>query len=165
MVTYLANINSYWGYLIVEELARNKITYFCISPGSRSTPLTVAAAGNRSVKNIIIFDERGAAFHALGYARATGIPAVLLCTSGTATANYLPAIIEAHQSCIPLVVITADRPPELRGTTDAAAPPQMIILLPVHTAEWVDRGDGVFKVEVGDQASVNGLYLPPQPSG
>jgi 2-succinyl-5-enolpyruvyl-6-hydroxy-3-cyclohexene-1-carboxylate synthase len=77
---HLANINSYWGYLIVEELVRNNVAYFCISPGSRSTPLTVAAAVNDSVKNTIFFDERGAAFHALGYTRATGNPAVLICT-------------------------------------------------------------------------------------
>ena len=61
------------------------------------------------------FDERGAAFHALGYARATGKPAVLVCTSGTAVANYLPAIIEASADLIPLIVLTADRPPELHG--------------------------------------------------
>ena len=116
METHLANINSYWAYLIVEELARNNITYFCISPGSRLTPLTIAAANNRSIETTIFFDERGAAFHALGYAQATGIPAVLICTSGTATANYLPAIIEAHYATIPMIVITADRPPELRET-------------------------------------------------
>jgi 2-succinyl-5-enolpyruvyl-6-hydroxy-3-cyclohexene-1-carboxylate synthase len=107
-------INGFWGFLIVEELVRNNVNYFCISPGSRSTPLTLAAANNRSVISTICLDERGAAFHALGYARATGNPAVLICTSGTAAANYLPAIIEAHQSNSPLIVLTADRPPELR---------------------------------------------------
>ncbi|NOX36223.1 MAG: 2-succinyl-5-enolpyruvyl-6-hydroxy-3-cyclohexene-1-carboxylic-acid synthase [Calditrichaeota bacterium] len=111
-----ANINTIWGSLIVEELRRLGVDYFIISPGSRSTPLTVAVARNARVRHLIAYDERGAAFHALGYARATGKPAALICTSGTATANYLPAIIEASQEGIPLIVLTADRPPELRET-------------------------------------------------
>ncbi len=110
------NINDLWGQLIVEELIRNEIDYFCISPGSRSTPLTVAAARHPKAKTRIFYDERGAAFHALGYARATGVPAVLICTSGTAAANYYPAIIEAAQENIPIIVLSADRPPELRKT-------------------------------------------------
>lgn len=110
------NINDLWGQLIVEELIRNEIDYFCISPGSRSTPLTVAAARHPKAKTKIFYDERGAAFHALGYARAAGVPAVLICTSGTAAANYYPAIIEAAQENIPIIVLSADRPPELRNT-------------------------------------------------
>lgn len=111
-----ANINLLWASLIVEELVRNNIDYFCISPGSRSTPLTVAAARHPRAKTILCFDERGAAFHALGYGRATGRAAVVICTSGTAAANYYPAIIEAFIDRIPLLVLTADRPPELRQT-------------------------------------------------
>lgn len=110
------NINDLWGQLIVEELIRNEIDCFCISPGSRSTPLTVAAARHPKAKTRIFYDERGAAFHALGYARATGMPAVLVCTSGTAAANYYPAIIEAALEDIPIIVLSADRPPELRKT-------------------------------------------------
>lgn len=110
------NINTLWGSLIIEELRRLGVDYFVISPGSRSTPLTVAVARNSGVHHIIVYDERGAAFHALGYGRATGKPAALICTSGTATANYLPAIVEAAQEAIPLIAITADRPPELRDT-------------------------------------------------
>ena len=110
------NINSFWGYLIIEELIRNGVDYFCISPGSRSTPLTVAVADNSKAKSIVCYDERGAAFHALGYAKATGKPAVLICTSGTALANYFPAIIEAKQTNTPLIILSADRPPELRET-------------------------------------------------
>jgi 2-succinyl-5-enolpyruvyl-6-hydroxy-3-cyclohexene-1-carboxylate synthase len=109
------NINQLWSNIIVEELVRHKITYFCISPGSRSTPLTVAAARHAKVNCKIIYDERGAAFHALGYARAANNPAVLICTSGTAVANYYPAVIEAYQENIPLIILSADRPPELRG--------------------------------------------------
>ena len=101
--------------VIVQELARRGVTYFVISPGSRSTPLTLAAARHPDVRHTIAYDERGAAYHAVGYARATGKPAVLICTSGTAAANYLPAIAEAANDAIPLIAITADRPPELHG--------------------------------------------------
>lgn len=110
-----ANINSLWGSLIVEELVRNGADYFCVSPGSRSAPLTMAVAAHAKARTRVHFDERGAAFHALGYARAAGKPAVLVCTSGTAVANYLPAIIEASADLVPLIVLTADRPPELHG--------------------------------------------------
>lgn len=112
----MPNINTFWAYLIVEELVRNGVDYFCISPGSRSTPLTVAVARNPKAQSQICIDERGAAFHALGYARATGKPAALICTSGTAVANYFPAIVEASMSQIPMMILSADRPPELRET-------------------------------------------------
>jgi 2-succinyl-5-enolpyruvyl-6-hydroxy-3-cyclohexene-1-carboxylate synthase len=110
------SLNTFWGQLIVEELIRNGVTYFVVSPGSRSTPLTAAIAINPNAQAIIAYDERGAAFHALGYARATGNPAVLICTSGTAAANYLPAVIEADADRMPLIILSADRPPELRHT-------------------------------------------------
>jgi 2-succinyl-5-enolpyruvyl-6-hydroxy-3-cyclohexene-1-carboxylate synthase len=109
-------MNQLWGYLIVEELVRNGVDYFIISPGSRSTPLTVAVARNPKASHIICIDERAAAFHAIGYARATTNPAVLICTSGTAAANYLPAVIEAATDNLPLIILSADRPPELRHT-------------------------------------------------
>ncbi len=112
----IAHLNSLWGQLIVEELIRNGGDYFCISPGSRSTPLTVAVARNPRSRYVIAYDERGAAFHALGYARATGKPAVLICTSGTAVANYFPAVVEASVDHLPVIIISADRPPELRET-------------------------------------------------
>jgi 2-succinyl-5-enolpyruvyl-6-hydroxy-3-cyclohexene-1-carboxylate synthase len=109
-------MNQLWGYLIVEELVRNGVDYFIISPGSRSTPLTVAVARNPQASHTICIDERAAAFHAIGYARATTNPAVLICTSGTAAANYLPAVIEAATDHLPLIILSADRPPELRHT-------------------------------------------------
>jgi 2-succinyl-5-enolpyruvyl-6-hydroxy-3-cyclohexene-1-carboxylate synthase len=109
-------MNQLWGYLIVEELLRNGVDYFVISPGSRSTPLTVAVAQNPLAHKIVCLDERAAAFHAIGYARATGNPAVLICTSGTAAANYLPAVIEAAMDNLPLIILSGDRPPELRQT-------------------------------------------------
>jgi len=107
------NINSTQASLIVEELVRHGIELFCISPGSRSTPLTVAAARHPKTQCQICHDERGAAFLALGYGKATGRPAALICTSGTAAGNYLPAIIEAAMDDTPLIALTADRPPEL----------------------------------------------------
>jgi len=109
-------MNKLWGYLIIEEMVRNGVDYFVISPGSRSTPLTVAVAKNQQAKKIICLDERAGAFHAIGYARATGNPAVLICTSGTAAANYLPAVIEASIDNVPLIILSSDRPPELRQT-------------------------------------------------
>ncbi len=108
-----ARLNTLWGRLIVEELVRCGVAFVSISPGSRSTPLAAAVAGSGRLASAIWLDERGAAFHALGRARACGRPAALICTSGTAVANYLPAVVEASQDGVPLVVITADRPPEL----------------------------------------------------
>ncbi len=116
MKTEAASLNALWANLIVEELVRSKVDYFCLSPGSRNSPLTVAIAYNKKNCRVIHYDERGTAFHALGYARATRRPAVLVCTSGTAVANFLPAIIEASMDMVPLIVLTADRPPELRHT-------------------------------------------------
>ncbi|MBU1320432.1 MAG: 2-succinyl-5-enolpyruvyl-6-hydroxy-3-cyclohexene-1-carboxylic-acid synthase [candidate division Zixibacteria bacterium] len=110
------NITYLWSSLIIEELVRCGVTRFCISPGYRNTPLVLAAAENPGVDSTIHVDERGAAFYAIGYAKACGKPVALICTSGTAVANYFPAIIEASQSTTPLIVLTADRPIELRDT-------------------------------------------------
>ncbi|ACF46890.1 2-succinyl-6-hydroxy-2,4-cyclohexadiene-1-carboxylic acid synthase/2-oxoglutarate decarboxylase [Prosthecochloris aestuarii DSM 271] len=109
-------ITTLWSWIIVEELVRNSICFFCISPGSRSTPLTVAASRHQKTTCKIFPDERAAAFFALGYARATGRPAVLICTSGTAAANYFPAVVEASMGHQPMLVLSADRPFELRET-------------------------------------------------
>ena len=108
--------NEYLSYWLIEELVAQGITQFCISPGSRSTPLTVAAARHPHANTQIFLDERAAAYFALGWARATDQAAALICTSGTAGANYYPAIIEANVEHLPLLAITADRPPELQQT-------------------------------------------------
>jgi 2-succinyl-5-enolpyruvyl-6-hydroxy-3-cyclohexene-1-carboxylate synthase len=86
----------------------------CLAPGSRHTALVLAFAKHEKIKKYSHLDERSAAFFALGMALASDEPVALVCTSGTAAANFFPAIIEAHQSRVPLIVITADRPPELR---------------------------------------------------
>lgn len=112
----LLNANHLWSSLIVEELIRNGVEYFCISPGSRSSPLAVAVATNPRAKSFVHFDERGMAFHAIGHASAKRKACAVITTSGTAAANLLPAIVEASKKKLPLIVLTADRPPELRAT-------------------------------------------------
>lgn len=103
----------------VDELARAGMAHVCVAPGSRSTPLALTFAEQKNIKLWMHYDERSAAFFALGLAKATRQPVALVCTSGTAAANFFPAIIEAHYARVPLLVLTADRPPELR---DAGAP-------------------------------------------
>ena len=96
------------------ELVACGVTDVVVSPGSRSTPLAVAARNQAGLRVTVQLDERVAGFCALGMAKASGRPTALACTSGTAAANYLPAVVEAHHRGVPLIVCTADRPPELR---------------------------------------------------
>jgi 2-succinyl-5-enolpyruvyl-6-hydroxy-3-cyclohexene-1-carboxylate synthase len=109
------NLNFYWSTLFVRSIYEQGVRHVVISPGSRSTPLTLAFASHPGFKKSIIIDERSAAFTALGISKGSGVPACLVCTSGTALANYLPAVIEASQTNTPLIVASADRPPHLRG--------------------------------------------------
>jgi len=109
-----ANTNALWSAVGVHTLANLGLRHVVISPGSRSTPLAFAFAENPEIGTTVALDERSAGFIALGLAKATREPVALLCTSGTAGANYLPAVIEARLSATPLLVLTADRPPELR---------------------------------------------------
>ena len=108
------NTNTVWASALAETLQRLGLTTAVICPGSRSAPLTIAFALNNKIETIPILDERSASFFALGIAQKSGLPAALICTSGTAAANFYPAIIEARESRIPLLIFTADRPPELR---------------------------------------------------
>ena len=98
----------------MDELARCGLRHAVTSPGSRSTPLVLSLAWEPRIRATSLIDERSAGFFALGIAKASGTPAALACTSGTAAANYAPAVIEAHEARVPLLVLTADRPPELR---------------------------------------------------
>ncbi|MDZ7714708.1 MAG: 2-succinyl-5-enolpyruvyl-6-hydroxy-3-cyclohexene-1-carboxylic-acid synthase [Balneolaceae bacterium] len=110
------NLPFYWAFQCLERFYEAGVRHIIISPGSRSTPLTLAAAIHKGFKKHVILDERSAAFFALGIGKSTGMPALLICTSGTAVANYYPAIIEAKKSSVPLIALTADRPPRLQGS-------------------------------------------------
>lgn len=109
-------LRSFWTQLLLEGLASGGATHVVLSPGSRNTPLTIAFAKDARFTCHSVIDERAAGFFGLGLARELGSPVVLCCTSGSAGAHYLPALIEAQASCIPLVVLTADRPVELQAS-------------------------------------------------
>ena len=105
-----------WSSIAIQSCIERDIDHFFVAPGSRCTPLTLAIAHHSNAVVTQHFDERALTFAALGYARATGKPGVFVCTSGTAVANAFPAVIEASMEGLPMLLFTADRPPELRGT-------------------------------------------------
>jgi 2-succinyl-5-enolpyruvyl-6-hydroxy-3-cyclohexene-1-carboxylate synthase len=109
------NRNTALASAMVEELARCGVRHAVLSPGSRSTPLALALWRQPAIDVTVLVDERSAGFFALGAAQASGQPAAVLCTSGTAAANLHPAVCEADEAAVPLIALTADRPPELRG--------------------------------------------------
>ncbi|MFN2611772.1 MAG: 2-succinyl-5-enolpyruvyl-6-hydroxy-3-cyclohexene-1-carboxylic-acid synthase [Solirubrobacterales bacterium] len=109
------NANTALASAFTEELARCGVSHAVISPGSRSTPLAVALWRQEGIEVEVILDERSAGFYALGAAQASGEPVAVLCTSGSAAANLHPAAVEADEAAVPLLILTADRPPELRG--------------------------------------------------
>ncbi|MEP1150664.1 MAG: 2-succinyl-5-enolpyruvyl-6-hydroxy-3-cyclohexene-1-carboxylic-acid synthase [Balneola sp.] len=109
------NLAFFWSTLFVRSLFIEGVRNVVISPGSRSTPLTLAFSAHPGITKTTAIDERSAAFIALGQAKASGVPSVLVCTSGTALANYSPAVFEATNSGIPMIIASADRPPHLRG--------------------------------------------------
>ena len=110
------NPNLVWARVMVEELAKAGLRHAIIAPGSRSTPLVFAFAEQESIRTYTLIDERSTAFFALGLAKASGRPTALVCTSGTAATNFYPAVVEAHQAGVPLLVLSADRPPELQNS-------------------------------------------------
>lgn len=112
----IPNRNTLWAAILVDELTRVGISAVYIAPGSRSTPLAMACDRQPALDVYLHHDERGAAFSALGMALVTQRPVALVCTSGTALANFYPAVLEAFYAQIPLVVLSADRPHELRGS-------------------------------------------------
>ncbi|MDQ8194187.1 2-succinyl-5-enolpyruvyl-6-hydroxy-3-cyclohexene-1-carboxylic-acid synthase [Coraliomargarita sp. SDUM461004] len=120
-----SNVNSAWGALTVEVLARLGVQTIVTSPGSRSTPLTIAAARNARIEALTVLDERSAAFYALGLAKRSRRPVALVCTSGSAAVNYWPAVLEASMSGTPLLLLTADRPPELRDCSSGQSIDQL----------------------------------------
>ncbi|HSR42617.1 MAG TPA: 2-succinyl-5-enolpyruvyl-6-hydroxy-3-cyclohexene-1-carboxylic-acid synthase, partial [Longimicrobiales bacterium] len=109
-----ANRNQLWARAVTEELVRAGVGRVLVAPGSRSTPLVLEAASREGLRLMTHLDERSAGFFALGLGKATGRPAAVITTSGTAAANLLPSVVEASQSEVPLLLLTADRPPHLR---------------------------------------------------
>lgn len=130
----IPNVNCLWGEITACTLARLGVRHAVIAPGSRSAPLVAGLARQLGPAAISVLDERSAGFYALGLARASGRPVALVCTSGTATANFLPAVIEASLSAVPLLVLTADRPPELRDCQAGQAIDQ--VKLYGHYPRW-----------------------------
>lgn len=110
------DLNTSFARTLVDEWARGGVRVAAVSPGSRSTPLALALAADGRIDVHVFLDERSASFFALGAAKASRCPTVVLCTSGTAAAEFHPAVLEAFHARVPLVVCTADRPPELRDT-------------------------------------------------
>ena len=104
-----------WCRSLFYQFTASGVGHVAISPGSRSTPLAVAADSTEGLETSMHIDERSGSYFALGLAKATSKPVILICTSGTAAANYFPAVVEAFYSGVPLIVITADRPPELQN--------------------------------------------------
>ena len=105
-------------YDLIEVCAKKGVLHAVICPGSRSAPITLALANHPSIKCFVVPDERSAAFMALGIVQSTGLPVALVCTSGSAGYNFAPAVAEAFFQHIPLLVFTADRPPEMIDQLD-----------------------------------------------
>ena len=120
-----ADVQTAFALTLVDEWARCGVEVAAVSPGSRSTPLALALVADDRIRVEVFVDERSAAFFAVGVGRASGRPTVVLCTSGTAAANFHPAVLEAGHGRVPMVVATADRPPELRDTGAGQATDQI----------------------------------------
>lgn len=163
-----SGINQIWADLLVEELIRLGVGLFCLAPGSRSAPLALAVAAHPRAKYVMHYDERGAAFCALGYGRAARRPAAWITTSGTAVANGTPAVAEASMDAVPMLLVTADRPPELR----AAGANQTIDQVKIF-GEYVrwqfdlpapdPAIDPAFVLTTADQAAYRAVRMPAGP--
>lgn len=134
-----ANLLTEWTRLLVGALRRAGLEDVVLSPGARSTPLVFALGAAKGLRVHVVRDERAAGFFALGLARATNRPAGLVCTSGTAPGHYLPAVMEARAAELPLLVLTADRPPELHGIAAPQTADQSR-LYGEHAVGFVDLG-------------------------
>ncbi len=172
------SLNSIQSDLILEELYRWGVRHCCIAPGSRSTPLTMAAVHHKEMILHRHFDERGLGFFALGIARASLAPVAVITTSGTAVANLYPAVVEAHQSGVPLIILSADRPPRLQncganqsiwqrdifgtfvGTSTTIEPPTESFSAPVLLAE-LNRALAPLTRPFADVVHINIMYDEP----
>ncbi|HEY3233396.1 MAG TPA: 2-succinyl-5-enolpyruvyl-6-hydroxy-3-cyclohexene-1-carboxylic-acid synthase, partial [Polyangiaceae bacterium] len=133
------NLQDQWARLLISSLKAAGVEHVNVTPGSRSTPWTWAALQQPGLCCHLHIDERSAAFFALGQAKATGAPSLLICTSGSAVANYFPAVIEANASRTPLLVLSADRPFELQGV-DAPQTIDQTKLFGSHCRRYLDLG-------------------------
>ena len=122
-----ANLNQLWARVLLEELVRGGVRHAVVCPGSRSSPLALACARTEGLRTWSVIDERSAGFFALGMAKHSRAPVVLVATSGTAGAHFYPAVIEASMAQVPLVVLTADRPLELQGWGAPQTVPQACV--------------------------------------
>ena len=145
-------VTTAWVRAFIDELARAGVEHVCLAPGSRSTPLVMACAREARIRMWVHLDERCAGFFALGLGKTTRCPAAVITTSGTAAANLFPAVIEASQAGVPLLVLTADRPPKLRGT-DANQTIDQSHLYGSFVRESLDAGEP----SAGDLRGVRGL--------
>ena len=143
-----ANRNTLWASIFVSELAKSGLDSVCIAPGSRSTPLAIAFSEAHGICVYTHSDERSAAYFALGLARASRKPVALVCTSGTAAANFFPAIVEANYGEVPLLVLTADRPAELSSlivcsfSTRVSSPSRKITFAAAVRSPWIGSDSG-----------------------
>ncbi len=164
--TPASNISLLWGQLIVESLLRNGVNHFFVAPGSRSTPLILAAHQNPDIHLHTHFDERGLGFFALGAAKALNAPVAIITTSGTAVANLYPAIIEAKLTQVPLVILSADRPEELLGCGANQAIDQ-VGLFARHTVWALDLATATTQIPANYLLTQveQGLFLQQQQKG
>lgn len=159
------SLNALWSELILEELVRLGVQDICIAPGSRSSPLTLAAANQGQLKTHLHYDERGLGFLALGLAKGSQRPVALIVTSGSAVANVLPAVVEARQSNVPLWILTADRPAELIGigANQAIQQYQIFADYPVHSCYLPGPDSSItpgWLLSVVDQAAFQQTLMP-----
>src|SRR5438270_679438 len=143
------DVTSSFASTLVDEWVRSGLTHAVVSPGSRNTPLVLALARDGRLRVDVVLDERSAAFRALGVGLASGRPAIVCCTSGTAAANMHPAVIEAHHARVPLLVCTADRPPALRDW-GAGADPSVVHRF-AAAAGWPVLADAVSQLRTDPQ--------------
>ncbi|HSX38830.1 MAG TPA: 2-succinyl-5-enolpyruvyl-6-hydroxy-3-cyclohexene-1-carboxylic-acid synthase [Chlamydiales bacterium] len=151
-------------FWIIDQLICQGIDRFCIAPGSRNTPLVIAAAEHPLAKTMVHYDERGIGFYALGFGKGAKKPAALICTSGTALGNLLPSVMEAHHSETPIILLTADRPIELRDCGANQTTDQVKIFS--HFVRWqIDIPPGIAENAIRSFAAQGTFHAMQNPKG